>query len=167
MNVEIAKYVAIFPAMVPAAGLDAAHPSRDAAPEDHRQGAYPARALGVAAAWVLGALPAATGLTRCPVALFTHHACPGCGLTRAVRLLFHGDVAGSLHMHALAVAVVASSGLIMLGTTWAAYRRGTPTDLLQVPFGRFAAWAFVVVQVTLLLYYVARLAGAFGGLPPV
>ncbi len=130
-------------------------------------GPYPLRAAGVALAWGLGALPAAAGLMRCPVALFAHHACPGCGLTRAARMLAHGDFAGSLHMHALALPQILASGLVVLATTWAAYRTGTPTDLMTEPLGRLAAKAFLAAQALLLLYYLARAFGAFGGLPPV
>src|SRR5882724_3966678 len=99
--------------------------------EPARAVTYPLRALGVGAAWAVGAIPAAAGLARCPVAVLTHHACPGCGLTRAVHLLAHGDLAGSLHMHALAIPQLASSALVMLATVWAAYRLGTPTDMLK------------------------------------
>jgi hypothetical protein len=152
-------------ATVPLAPPASGHEAPLAAPSPATT--YPARALGVAAAWVLGALPAVTGLTRCPMAMFTHHACPGCGMTRAMRLLLHGEVGASLHMHAFALPIAATSGLIMLGTTWAAYRLGNPTALLDVPVGRFAARAFVAAQAVLFLYYLARAFGAFGGLPPV
>jgi hypothetical protein len=70
-------------------------------------------------------------------------------------------------MHGLALLVLGSSALVMLATTWAAYLSGTPTDLLRSTFGRFSARAFVATQALLLLYYVARLVGAFGGLPAV
>jgi Protein of unknown function (DUF2752) len=130
-------------------------------------GPYPLRAVGVLLAWGFGALPAALGLLRCPVAQFAHHACPGCGLTRAVRLLAHGDVAASLHMHALALPQLLASAVVMLATTWAAYRNGTPTDMLAFPIGRFAARAFLAAQALLFLYYLTRAFGAFGGLPPV
>jgi Protein of unknown function (DUF2752) len=130
-------------------------------------GPYPLRALGILAAWGLCALPPALGAMRCPVALFTHHACPGCGMTRAARLLLHGDLAGSLHMHAFALPQLFATGLVVLATTWAAYRTGTPTDMLASPVGRAAAKLFVAAQALLLLYYLARAVGAFGGLPPV
>ncbi len=128
---------------------------------------YAARAFGVAALWGVGALPVALGVMRCPVATFFHAPCPGCGMTRAIWQLLQGDVTASLHLHALAVPSVVASSLVMVATTWATLRRGSPTDMLREPIGRVAAGAFVVVQAAVLGYYIARIAGALGGLPPV
>lgn len=143
-----------------AAPSEPAEPSRSSA-------RHPRRALGVAALWAFGVLPGVAGVARCPVAVLTHHACPGCGLTRATRLLLRGDLAASLHMHAMALPQLAASALVVVATVWAAYRLGTPTDVLQRPLGRAAAAAFLGAQALLAVYYVARLFGAFGGLPPV
>jgi len=130
-------------------------------------GPYPLRAVGVLGAWALCALPPALGAVRCPVALLTHHACPGCGMTRAARLFLHGDLAASLHMHAFVLPQLLATALVVLATTWATYRTGTPTDMLAAPVGRAAAKLFVAAQGVLILYWVARALGAFGGLPPV
>src|SRR5262245_37622409 len=121
------------------------------------------RALGVATAWGIGALPVALGLARCPIARLLHAPCPGCGMTRAMHLLAHGDVARSLHMHALAVPALAASLLVMAATTWATLVRGTPVEMLKLPLGRVAAGVFVGVQAAVLLLWIARLLGAFGG----
>ncbi len=43
--------------------------------------------------WVAG-LP-----TLCPVRALTGHACPGCGMGRALALLAHGQIAASLYQH--------------------------------------------------------------------
>src|SRR5262249_38259378 len=77
------------------------------------------RALGVAAAWGVGALPIALGLARCPIAKLFHTPCPGCGMTRAMHLLLHGEIGPSLHMHALALPSLLASLLVMAATTWA------------------------------------------------
>jgi len=123
----------------------------------------PTRALGIALAWAIGAVPVALGLQRCPVAVFFHASCPGCGMTRAMHLLFHGEVLASLRMHPLALPSLAASGLIMLATTWVTLERGTPTDLMRVRFGRFAAWTFLAVQAVTFAFWAARMLGAFGG----
>src|SRR5215468_12039931 len=99
---------------------------------------FSVRALGVAGAWGIGALPVALGLARCPIAHLFHVPCPGCGMTRAVHLMLHGEVLRSLHMHALALPSIVASLLVMAATTWATFRRGTPIEMLKVPLGRVA-----------------------------
>jgi Protein of unknown function (DUF2752) len=37
---------------------------------------------------------------RCPFFAFTHHYCPGCGATRAMADLLHGNFAAALHFNA-------------------------------------------------------------------
>jgi len=129
--------------------------------------AYPGRALGMAAAWSIGALPAVTGIARCPWARFLHRACPGCGTTRALELLAHGDVAGSLAMHPLAVPMALVTAMVAAATVRAALVRGNPVDVLGDRFGRFAAALFVAANVALAALWIARACGALGGLPPV
>ncbi len=45
--------------------------------------------------------PAGDGLTTCPFALLTGMACPGCGMTRALSHLLHGDMTTALIYHPL------------------------------------------------------------------
>jgi hypothetical protein len=80
-----------------------------------------------------------------------------------MHLLAHGDIVQSLQMHALALPSLAASLLIMAATTWATFVRGTPVEMLRLPLGRVAARVFVGVQAAVLLLWVARLLGAFGG----
>jgi len=42
----------------------------------------------------------------CPFRLCTGHACPGCGITRAVGALVRGDLAASIRFHPMAMALV-------------------------------------------------------------
>ena len=49
-------------------------------------------ALGVLALGGALAMLLASGLVACPVAAFGHVACPSCGSTRAMRLLFSGHL---------------------------------------------------------------------------
>lgn len=43
---------------------------------------------------------------RCPLRTATGYPCPGCGMTRATRMLLHGDFAGATTMHPLVWIVV-------------------------------------------------------------
>ncbi len=49
----------------------------------------------------------------CPVALVFGVPCPGCGLTRAVLLLFRGDFAGAFSMHPLVYTLPIIAGLFI------------------------------------------------------
>lgn len=118
---------------------------------------------GVAAA--LG-LTTFSGLYRCPMALFVGVPCPGCGLTRATSLLLHGDLAAALHMHPL-VLVVLPFLAAALGPPAIAYlRTGSPS-----PASRRAQHATSLASLSLfvlmLVVWVARFLGAFGGPAPV
>lgn len=88
-------------------------------------------AVGLATAGYLGVVAAidpfrettVAGVTvECPVRAFTGGFCPGCGSTRAVHELLHGDLAGSLICHPLVIPLAAL--LAYLGASWAARRRG-------------------------------------------
>jgi Protein of unknown function (DUF2752) len=78
-----------------------------------RLGASPRRTwvaaglAGAAAAAFLAvwAPPDDARLVLCAVRRFAHIACPGCGLTRALAALAHGDLAAALALHPLAPAV--------------------------------------------------------------
>src|SRR5262245_37574594 len=37
---------------------------------------------------------------RCPFFALTHHYCPGCGATRAIAELLHGNITAALHFNA-------------------------------------------------------------------
>src|SRR5580704_9957089 len=84
------------------------------------------RAAAVAGVWVLSALPVVTGLQRCPVATVFHRPCPGCGMTRALKLLADGDIGASLRMHPLAVPVLAAGLLFIATTVWTTLILGSP-----------------------------------------
>jgi hypothetical protein len=121
----------------------------------------------VLAVWGLSGLPATLGVARCPTATFLHTACPGCGMTRAMHLLFAGDLAGSLAMHPLAAPCAASLALFGLATAWATYTLGTPIRVLELRSGRWAVALVALVQAAVVALWIARRLGMFGGLPPV
>jgi hypothetical protein len=89
--------------------------------------------------------------------------CPGCGMTRAVLLLEHMDVMGSLRMHPLAVPSALVSFFALAATVGVTATDGTPAGLLQWRIGRMALTAFVAVQIAVLALWVARMLGALGG----
>lgn len=125
------------------------------------------REIAVAAAVVLCAvvLVAVPELPPlCPVRLLAGVPCPSCGLTRATRLLVTGHVEEGLHMHVLAPVVLAYvawfSALEVRGLT----RRERPFASLE---GSRARAALVVLLALLLVVWLARFAGLFGGPAPV
>ena len=128
---------------------------------------YSGRAALVLAAWVVGAIPTVLGAMPCPVASIAHVACPGCGMTRAIRMLAGGDLGASLRMHPLALPSLTATALVMLATVGVTFARGTPIELLQVRAGRWAAAYFVIVNVALVLLWAMRMFGFFGGPVPV
>jgi hypothetical protein len=149
----------------PAAGTvetsAASHPS-----SEHSLG-KPAAAVLTALVWIVAALPFVLGVMSCPTARYLHAPCPGCGMTRAMRLLLSGDVAGSLAMHALALPTALSQIALGIATVIAAARFGAPWTLWQKAWGR-AAIAFVAIVFVLdLVLWGLRAAGAFGGPVPV
>ena len=128
---------------------------------------YPARAAGVLGLWALGVVPPMTGLMRCPSAMWFHHACPGCGMTRAVWLLAGGDVAGSLAMHPLAVPSAIATLLVVVAMTRWILRQGTLAAITRDRFARVAIALFVLVNAATVVLWITRSFGALGGLPPV
>ncbi len=125
------------------------------------------RAVGVAMVWALGYLPVALGSARCPMAEILGTPCPGCGMTRAMTLLWHGDVMGSLRMHPLAVPSAFASLFVMAATVAITAADGTPLRLFQRRIGRVALATFVAIQVALVGVWLARMLGALGGPVPV
>jgi hypothetical protein len=122
-----------------------------------------ARAFGVAMIWALGAVPLALGSARCAFASAFHHACPGCGMTRAMQLLFHGDVAASLAMHPLAAPVVAINALFAIATIWLTLRQGSPLLVWKWRPGRRIILGGAAIYACVVALWVARQAGFFGG----
>ena len=95
----------------------------------------------------------------CPFRELTHLSCPTCGLTRALVLLAHGDLAASVAMHPWALALLgqAAAGWVLWGL-WNAGRIRTRPD----------AWLPGVVAVNavaLVVLWALRL--ATGTLPPL
>jgi hypothetical protein len=126
-----------------------------------------ARAAIVAAAWALSLLPVALGWQRCALATICHLPCPGCGMTRAIKLLAAGKAGASLRLHPLAVPVLFAGVLLVVSTVWATLSTGSPMRLHRSRLGQAAIGAAVVVYVAALALWVLRFFGCFGGPVPV
>jgi uncharacterized protein DUF2752 len=121
----------------------------------------------VAGVWVIAALPYASGLASCPTARLFHLPCPGCGMTRALLLLAHAEVAASLAMHPLALPTAVSQIVLAIATVAATARWGAPWLLVRARWGRLSL-AFVAAIFALdLVVWGARAFGALGGPVPV
>ena len=125
------------------------------------------RAATVAGVWVLSALPAALGVQRCAIATLCHLPCPGCGMTRALRLLAAGRVDASLRMHPLAVPVLVAGALLLTSTVWATATLGSPIRVHRSLFGRIALALALVAYGAALALWLLRGLGYFGGPVPV
>lgn len=69
------------------------------------------------------------GVDLCWFKAVTHLPCPGCGLTRSITSLSHGDLAGALHYHPFGPSLYAGAwGLVLL------HVGGAPAQ------GRVRAW---------------------------
>lgn len=102
----------------------------------------------------------------CPVALITHHPCPGCGLTRASIALLQGHFAEAAHLHPL---VFVALPVVALATTRMVYVyvRDGRFDELRLPGGLTSQLAAIALFALVVGVWVARFFGAFGGPAPV
>jgi hypothetical protein len=125
------------------------------------------RAAGVAVAWALVALPTALGWQRCALAVLFHVPCPGCGMSRALRLLVSGHPGASLRMHPLTVPVLVAALLLMTATVRTTFASGSPFLVHHTRLGRLAIGAAIVVYAAMFALWVLRYCGCFGGPVPV
>ncbi|HEX2876328.1 MAG TPA: DUF2752 domain-containing protein [Polyangiaceae bacterium] len=111
--------------------------------------------LGVAAAAVLR-LTAGDWLA-CPMQQLFHHACPTCGMSRALGLLLHGQFAESFTLQPLTLPAVACSWLV-LGAGLEGVLRGTAA----VSLWRSHRWLFAVTASVFFLVFALWLARSLG-----
>ncbi len=118
---------------------------------------------------VFGLSPIATltGEQTCSFARVLHRPCPGCGMTRATWMLLHGDVSGSLHMHPLAVPAILAYALVALAATRTTLLTGVPWELWRTRFGRAAAIGALSLFAAMVVLWLLRMGGLFGGPVPV
>jgi hypothetical protein len=130
-------------------------------------GARPRVALLVAGIWLVAAIPVVLGVSSCPVARLLHEPCPGCGMTRAIDYLVHGDIGASLAMHPLAVPTLLVQVTFALVTIAVSLRHGTPLVLWRTRMGRISVYAAALVFALDLILWLARFAGFAHGPVPV
>lgn len=90
---------------------------------------------------------------RCPFYTYAHFLCPGCGTTRAMYEMLHGNLAGAWHYNAL------FTMLLPLSFVWSAvvwFRAARNNQELDFRLPR-AAWAMVAVVA--ILFTVVRNTG--------
>ena len=94
-----------------------------------------------------------TGPVVCPLRLVFGLPCPGCGLTRGLSELWHGDISGALAYNAFALPVFAVLWLLPVLLVVDAVRGPLPT-LRRAFFSRRLAYALGVL---LAAYHVGRI----------
>ena len=67
-------------------------------------------------AYILALKPALTGLPLCGVKMFTGIDCPGCGLTRSIAYLTHGQIRRSIDYHPLGIVIALWLVYMLIGT---------------------------------------------------
>ncbi len=110
-----------------------------------------------AALLVVLALP----VKLCMVATLLHIPCPGCGLSRAAFAMARGDVTRALDFHPLSIVIVPMVAWIAGAQALHYVRTGSAW-----PAGRLGKWTeglVAAMAVLLIVVWVARLCGAFGG----
>ena len=85
-------------------------------------------------------------------------------MTRALELLWHGDVGASLAMHPLAVPTLLVQLVFALLTVVVTLQRGTPFALWQMRAARITVYAAALVLGLDLLLWIARFCGGGWGL---
>jgi hypothetical protein len=121
----------------------------------------------VALVWFVAIMPFACGVMECPTARLFHVPCPGCGMTRAFRLLFDAQFSESLAMHPLAFPTALSQAVLAIATIVATLRFGAPWLLVRARWGRAAVLLTAIVMAVDIVLWGARALGAFGGPVPV
>jgi hypothetical protein len=120
------------------------------------------RALRVLGALAVLALLLLLRAPVCPMAAITHHPCPGCGLTRATVALLRGHLGEAVRLHPLAPLVSPLIGGFLAYAAARYVREGRWPATEGKAAGRMAA-AGLLLWVMLMVVWLARFQGAFGG----
>lgn len=134
------------------------------------------RAAPITRAWRTGSVLAAALLlfwgfasasVPCTFARTLHMPCPGCGSTRAMLCLVHGDIAGALRMNALAPLFSLLLGSFVVLVLYSLATTGTLVRVGQGRASKVITGGLVAVAVLQVAVWLLRFAGLFGGPVPV
>jgi len=99
----------------------------------------------------------------CGFATVTHHPCPGCGSTRAVLALVHGDLRGVFETNPFGPVMAGILGVLVVQTILSMLRDGDFRGVASGRSGRILTRLVIVVASLETLLWIARFCGAFGG----
>jgi hypothetical protein len=85
----------------------------------------------------------------CPIYHYTRFLCPGCGATRAVAALLHGNLAVAWNHNALFVCVVPILMMEASRAYWSAVAKGR-VEWLQVPKSAIALFSVIALVFTIV-----------------
>ncbi|MBX3207330.1 MAG: DUF2752 domain-containing protein [Labilithrix sp.] len=123
-------------------------------------------ALAVALAGLVGTLLYAKAIP-CAFASLFHTPCPGCGSTRAVLALAHGDLDGALRYNAVGPVMALFIGIFAVQAFVSVLVHGDLRDAGEGRLGFVVKRGIFVLFALEVLLWIARLFGAFGGPVPV
>ena len=115
---------------------------------------------------VLGGLLSAKAVP-CAFAKMFHLPCPGCGSTRAVLALLHGDVDSMVRFNPIGPAAAVLIGVLVVQAFASVLARGDFRAVGEGRIGLVVKRGLVAVVVLEVLVWIARFLGAFGGPLPV
>ena len=124
-------------------------------------------ALRIAAVIAAMAFVMGSGVVPCGFAQTTHLPCPGCGSTRSVQALLHGDVLGAIRMNPFGPVMAVMLALLSIDAFVVVLRDGDTRRVGTTRSGRFLTRALVAIAVLEVLLWITRFFGAFGGPVPV
>ena len=103
----------------------------------------------------------------CGFARMFHEPCPGCGSTRAMLALAHGDLAGLLRYNPLAPFMTALVVLLALQALQSLVSTGTFRRVGEGKVGVLVSRGILVVAALEVVLWAARFGGFLGGPVPV
>jgi hypothetical protein len=81
---------------------------------------------------------------QCPLHAMTGLNCPGCGMTRGIHSLLHGDFLSALHFNALLPFVLFIGGYFLVSLFLITFRGKGLTFKILPPF---AMWSFLIIGI--------------------
>lgn len=99
----------------------------------------------------------------CVFAKTFHTPCPGCGSTRSVICVLHGDLAGSMHMNPVAPVATVLMGALGVQALASLAAHGDLRALGTGRVGYVLKRLLLAAAVAEILVWVARFFGALGG----